>query len=67
VLAGWVGWLAVLAGILSVAVGVDVSYSGLDSGIQRVAVPAFQVVMLVFAIGVVVTAARGRVGEPAAG
>jgi hypothetical protein len=30
-------------------------------------VPAFQVTMLVFAIGVVVTAARGRVGEPAAG
>jgi hypothetical protein len=44
-----------------------VSYSGLDSGIQQIAVPAFQVVMLVFAIGVVVTAARGRVGEPAAG
>jgi hypothetical protein len=44
-----------------------VSYSGLDSGIQRIAVPAFQVTMLVFAIGVVVTAARGRVGEPAAG
>ena len=61
------GWLAVLGGILSVAVGVDVSYSGLDSGIQRIAVPAFQVVILVFAIGVLVTAARGRVGEPAAG
>ena len=64
-LAGWVGWIAVLAGILSVAVGVDVSYSGLDSGIQRIAVPAFQVVMLVFAIGVVVAAARGRVSESA--
>ena len=61
------GWLAVLAGILSVAVGVDVSYSGLDSEIQRIAVPAFQLLMLVFAIGVVVTAARGRVGEPTAG
>jgi len=67
VLAGWVGWLAVLAGILSVAVGVDVSYSGLDSAIQQIAVPAFQVIMLAFAIGVVVAAARGRVGEPVAG
>ena len=60
VLAGWVGWIAVLAGILSVAVGIDVAYSGLDSGIQRIAVPAFQVAMLVFSIGVVATAARGR-------
>ena len=67
VLAGWVGWLAVLGGILSVAVGVDVSYSGLDSVIQRIAVPAFQLVMLVFATGVVVAAARERVGGPAAG
>ena len=41
-----------------VAIGIDVGYSGLDSGIQRVAVPAFQVVMLVFSIGVVVTAAQ---------
>ena len=57
-LAGWVGGIAVLAGILSVVVGVDVAYNGLDSGVQRTAVPAFQVAMLVFAIGVVVTAAR---------
>ena len=60
VLGGWVGWIAVLAGILSVAVGVDVGYNGLDSGLQRIALPAFQVAMLVFAIGVVVTAAQGR-------
>ena len=52
------GGIAVLAGLLSVAVGVDVAYSGLDSTIQRTAVPAFQVAMLVFAIGVVATAAR---------
>ena len=57
-LAGWVGGIAVLAGILSVVVGVDVAYNGLDSGVQRTAVPAFQVAMLVFAIGVVATAAR---------
>jgi hypothetical protein len=65
--AGWVGWTAVLAGVLSVAVGVDVGYSGLDSGIQRIAVPAFQVVMLVFGVGVLVAATRGRVDEPAVG
>jgi hypothetical protein len=66
VLAGWVGWIAVLAGLVSVAVGVDVGYSGLDSGIQRIAVPAFQVLMLVFGIGVAVVA-RGRRREPALG
>ncbi|MGY1660802.1 DUF4386 family protein [Geodermatophilus sp. SYSU D00705] len=60
VLPGWLGWTAVLAGLLSVVVGVDVSYSGLDSGLQRIAVPAFQVLVLVFAVGVVTTAARGR-------
>ena len=66
VLAGWVGWIAVLAGILSVAVGIDVAYNGLDSGAQRTAVPAFQVAMLVFSIGVLMTAARGRGAEPGA-
>ena len=65
VLAGWVGWIAVLAGILSAAVGVDVGYSGLDSGIQRIALPAFQLIVLVFAIGVVVTAAPGHARERA--
>jgi hypothetical protein len=63
VLAAWTGWIAVLAGILSMAIGVDVSYSGLDSGFQLIASPAFQVLMLAFAIGVVVAAARGRMTE----
>ncbi len=64
-LAGWVGCIAVLAGILSLAVGVDVAYNGLESVVQRIAVPAFQVLMLVFGIGVLASAARGRVREPA--
>jgi hypothetical protein len=62
-LGAWTGWIAALAGVLSLAVGVDVSYSGLDSGFQQIASPAFQVLMLAFAIGVVVAAARGRVSE----
>jgi len=67
VLSAWLGFIAVLAGGLSVAVGVDVAYSGLDSGIQRIAVPAFQVVILVFGVGVLVAADRGRLDEPAVG
>ena len=57
-LAGWTGWVAILAGILSLSVGVDVGYSGLDSGFQQIASPAFQVLMLVFGAGVVVAAAH---------
>ena len=57
------GGLAVLAGLLSVAVGVDVAYSGLESGFQQLAVPAFQLVVLVLAVGVLVSARRER--EPA--
>jgi hypothetical protein len=67
ILAAWTGWIAILAGILSVALGVDVSYSGLDSGFQQIASWAFQVAVLAFAVGVVVTAARGRASGVAVG
>jgi hypothetical protein len=62
-LAAWAGWVAVLAGLVSVAVGIDVAYSGLESGFQELAVPAFQLLMLVLAVGVLVSARRER--EPA--
>lgn len=61
-LATWIGWLAILAGVLSITVGIDVAYSGLDSGFQRIATPAFLLVTLAFAIGVVAAALRQRVG-----
>jgi hypothetical protein len=63
-LAAWIGWVAVLAGLVSVAVGVDVAYSGLESAFQEVAGPAFLVVMLALAIGVLVSG-RGRKHAPA--
>jgi Domain of unknown function (DUF4386) len=58
--AGWLGWTAALAGLLSGAIGVDVGYNGLDSGFQDLAVPAFQVVALIFVVGVLVSGARRR-------
>lgn len=58
-LAGWTGWVAVLAGVVSLSIGVDVGYSGLESGFQQVASPAFQVLVLVFGAGVVVAARSG--------
>ena len=41
------------------------SYSGLDSGFQQIASPAFQVLMPVFAVGVTVAAVHRRVSGSA--
>ncbi|WP_448613394.1 hypothetical protein [Modestobacter sp. URMC 112] len=56
----WVGWVAALAGLISVAVGVDVAYSGLESPFQGLAVPAFQLLVLVLGVGVLLSARRER-------
>lgn len=56
----WLGWVAVLAGALSAALGIVVAYEGLESGFDAAAGPAFLVVMLVFAIGLLVTGLRRR-------
>jgi hypothetical protein len=58
--AAWVGWVAALAGLISVAVGVDVAYSGLESAFQALAVPAFQLLTLVVGVGVLVPARGAR-------
>jgi hypothetical protein len=56
----WLGWVAVLSGLLSVANGIDVGYNGLESGFQDVAIGASQLAILVFAVGVLVTGVRHR-------
>jgi hypothetical protein len=56
--AAWLGWVAVLAGAISVAFGIDVGYSGLESGFQDAAGIAFLVALVVFAVGLIVTGAR---------
>jgi hypothetical protein len=58
VVAAWMGWAAVLAGLVSAAIGVDVGYSGLASGLQDTLSLAFQVVVLAFAVGVLVSGMR---------
>lgn len=60
VVAGWLGWTALLASLCSAAMGVDVGYSGLASGLQDTLALAFLVVVLVFAVGVLTTGARRR-------
>ena len=54
----WLGLVAVLGGALSIAAGVDVGYQGLASGFQDAAIPAFQLTILAFAIGVLTTGIR---------
>jgi hypothetical protein len=55
VVSAWLGWLAVLGGLLSIAIGVNVGYSGLESGFQDIGVVVFQLAVLVFAVGILVT------------
>jgi hypothetical protein len=50
--------VAVLAGLLSVAIGIDVGYSGLESGFQDIAGLAFQLVVLAFVVGILATGVR---------
>jgi hypothetical protein len=57
-LASWLGWAAVLAGVISVVFGVDVGYSGLASGLQDATGMPFLIVVLVFAVGVLAAGVR---------
>lgn len=65
-LVSWLGWLLVLGGAASIAVGIDVGYSGLESGFQDTVGLIFQAAMLIAAIGVLVAGVRGTL-NPAAG
>jgi hypothetical protein len=56
------GWVAVVAGVLSVAIGIDVGYNGLASGLQSGLGVAFLVAGLAFAVGLMVTGRRGAHG-----
>lgn len=58
--AGWLGWTAILAGLCSMLMGIDVGYNGLASGPQDALGVAFLVVGLTFGVGVLVTGLRGR-------
>lgn len=59
-LAGWVGWSAIVAGLISVVIGLDVGYSGLASGLQDTLGLAFLGVALAFGVGLLLTGVRQR-------
>ena len=64
VAARWLGWAALLGGLFSTVIGIDVGYNGLASEIQDTLSIAFLLVVLVFAVGVLVTGMRGRSDSP---
>jgi TRAP-type C4-dicarboxylate transport system permease small subunit len=66
IVAGWVGWVAIAAGVVSAAIGVDVAYQGLASGFQDTAYVVLVLAILVFAIGLIVSGRRSAEARPAA-
>jgi hypothetical protein len=56
----WLGGLLVLAGLLSLAIGVSVGYAGLESAFQDAVAIALQLVILVLIVGLLVVGRRAR-------
>jgi hypothetical protein len=60
----WLGVLLAVAGLLSLTVGISVGYAGFESSFQDAVAIALQLVVLVFAVGLLVVGRRAR--EPGA-
>ena len=60
----WLGVLLGIGGLLSVVLGFSVGYEGLESGLQDPVGLAFQLVVLVFTVGLLVVSRRTRDGQP---
>ena len=56
----WLGVLLAVAGLLSFAIGISVGYAGLESSFQDNMAIAFQFVVLVFIVGLLVVGSRAR-------
>lgn len=56
----WLGGLLLLGGLLSLLIGFSVGYAGLESTFQDVTIIAFQLVMLVFAVGLLAVGIRAQ-------
>jgi hypothetical protein len=54
----WIGWVAVAAGVLSLAIGIDVGYRGLESRLHDVTSAGYQLLVLLFVVGILVTELR---------
>ena len=56
----WLAALLGLAGLLSAGIGVSVAYAGLESGLQNALALIFQLVILVFTVGLLIVGGRSR-------
>ncbi|MDI3331934.1 MAG: hypothetical protein QJR09_14560 [Micrococcus sp.] len=60
----WLGGLLVLGGLLSLAIGFSVGYEGLESSVQDAMVIGFQLVVFLFAVGLLIVGLRARGRAP---
>ena len=64
----WLGVVLAVGGLLSLAIGLSVGYTGLESGFQDAVGIAFQLVVLVFVVGLLIVSRRaGQPGTRATG
>jgi tellurite resistance protein TehA-like permease len=54
----WLGWVAVTAGLLSLAIGIDVAYRGSETGFYELAGVGYQLLVLTFIVGILVAELR---------
>ena len=56
----WIGSVAVAAGSLSVVIGIDVVYRGSETGFYELSSVAYQLLVLVFIVGILIAEVRPR-------
>lgn len=56
----WIGSVAVAAGSLSLAIGIDVAYRGSETEFYELSSVAYQLLVLVFVVGIVIAEVRPR-------
>ena len=56
----WIGPVAVAAGLLSLAIGIDFAYRGSETGFYELSSVAYQLLVLVFVVGILIAEVRPR-------
>ena len=54
----WLGWVAVAAGSLSLAIGIDIAYRGSETEFDELSSVAYQLLVRVFVVGILVAELR---------
>ncbi len=56
----WIGSVAVAAGLLSLAIGIDVAYRGSETEFYELSSVVYQLLVLVFVVGILIAEVRPR-------